>query len=582
MAQPMPLLGEKDLPYQPVSLASMEWNNTGTWRYLRPRFADKLPPCNEACPAGQDIEGAVVLIGKGKLLEAWELLKEESPFPGVCGRVCYHPCESSCNRGGFDEPLAVNALERFVADTALSRGCRSSPNIRKRPEKAAVIGSGPAGLTCAYHLARLGYGVTVFEALPVLGGMLRVGIPEYRLPKKILEAEIDQILDLGVGVETNSRLGSDLSFADLKSFQAVFLAVGNHVGRPLGIDGEKNRGILSGVEFLRRNRLNGEVPVGKRVAVIGGGNTAIDAARSALRLGARPLILYRRTREEMPAFPSEVREAEEEGIEISFLVSPVRVVGENGSVKRLECVRNRPGPAEGDGRRRPREVEGSNFFLEVDQIISAVGEEADLRHLPQELGLKNGVIPTDEAGATQKPGVFAGGDVTRQPHTVVHAIGSGKRAAIFIDRFLRKESAEGLLEAFRVGGGGSLSMRRYLRGEGGLPHPAVVRLEDLNLEYFDPRERTAAPQVRPSRRTHSFEEVHAGLTEGAALKEAARCFHCGVCNLCDNCYIFCPDAAIRKTGAEDLNEIDYEHCKGCGICMEECPRGAVVMEEEGR
>lgn len=582
MGQPMPLLGEKDLPYQPVSLTSMEWNNTGTWRYLRPRFENKVPPCNEACPAGQDIEGAMVLIGKGKFLEAWELLKQESPFPGVCGRVCYHPCESSCNRAGFDEPVAINALERFVADTALRQGHRVFWNVVKRPEKVAVIGSGPAGLTCAYHLARMGYGVTVFEALPVLGGMLRVGIPEYRLPKKILDEEIEQILDLGVKVEIKSRLGGDLSFADLRGSQAVFLAVGNHVSRPLQIGGEKNAAIVSGVEFLRRIRLNGEAPVGKRVAVIGGGNTAVDAARSALRLGARPFILYRRSREEMPSFPGEVHEAEEEGIEISFLVSPVRVIGENGTVKKLECVRNRLGPADRDGRSRPVEIQGSNFCLEVDQIISAIGEEADLAGLPEELGLKNSSISTDERGATRKAGVFAGGDVIEQPHTVVHAIGSGKRAAIFIDRFLKKENAEGLFEAFGIGEKGSLSMRRYLQGEGGTPHPPVVRLEDLNVDYFDPRKRNAAPRAPASRRTRSFEEVHLGFTEETAREEVSRCFNCGVCNLCDNCYIFCPDAAIRKNGAEDLNEIDYEHCKGCGICMEECPRNAIAMEEEGR
>lgn len=383
MSNQIPLICEGDMPYQPISITSMEWNKTGSWRYLRPRFENKIPPCNEGCPAGQDVEGAMVLIGKGKFLEAWELFKQENPFPAVCGRVCYHPCESSCNRGDFDEPLSINALERLMADMASKHGRRLSGKREKRPEKIAIVGSGPAGLTGAYHLARMGYGVTVFEALPVLGGMLRVGIPEYRLPKKVLEEEVDQILELGVKAEINARLGADFLLSDLKEYQAIFLALGNHQSKSLGIPGEGAQGIMSGVEFLRMVSLGKEVFLGKRVAVIGGGNTAIDAARSALRLGAKPFILYRRTREEMPAFPGEVLEAEEEGIEISFLVSPVRVTAENGKVSRLECVRNRLGPPDEDGRRRPVEIKGSNFSLEVDQIISAIGEEADLSALPK-------------------------------------------------------------------------------------------------------------------------------------------------------------------------------------------------------
>ncbi len=585
MANPILLMREGDMPYQPVSIASMEWNKTGSWRYLRPRFENKIPPCNEGCPAGQDIEGAMVLIGKGKFLDAWELFKQENPFPAVCGRVCYHPCESSCNRGDFDEPLSINAMERFMADMASKHSRRLSWKREKRPEKVAVIGSGPAGLTCAYHLARMGYGVTVFEALPVLGGMLRVGIPEYRLPKKVLEEEIDQILELGVKAEINTRLGGNLSLTDLKEFQALFVAMGNHQSKSLGIPGEETRGIMSGVEFLRDISLGKEVSLGKRVAVIGGGNTAIDAARSALRLGAKPFIVYRRTREEMPAFPGEILEAEEEGIEISFLVSPVRVIGEKGKVRQLECVKNRLGPVDEDGRRRPVEIKGSNYSVEVDQIISAIGEEADLSPLPKKkLGIKDHTVPTDERGATKQAGMFAGGDIIQQPRTVVHAIGSGKRAAIFIDCLLKNKKWEGLFEALRVGEKGSLSMRRYLQEESErAPWSAkTVRLKDLNLDYFEYKKRLKMPKAKASRRTGSFEEVNLGFSEEMAVEEAKRCFNCGVCNLCDNCYIFCPDVAIHKRGEDDLHEIDYEHCKGCGICMEECPRDVIVMEEEGR
>jgi len=583
MSEQIILKREEDMPYQPISLGSMEWNLTGTWRYLRPRFDNKISPCNEGCPAGQDVEGAMVLIGKGKILEAWELFKEESPFPAVCGRVCYHPCESSCNRGEFDEAVSINALERFMADTASRQGRKPTWVKReKRKEKIAIIGSGPAGLTCAYHLARIGYGVEVFEALPVLGGMLRVGIPEYRLPKKVLEEEIDQILEMGVKTEMNVRLGEGMGWNDLKEYQAVFLAMGNHRSKTLGVPGDDAAGVMSGMEFLRKVSLGQEVILGKRVAVIGGGNTAIDAARTALRLGAKPFIVYRRTKEEMPAFPAEVLEAEEEGIDISFLVSPARVIGENGRVTRLECVKNRLGPPDEDGRRRPVEIKGSNFFLEVDEVITAIGEEPDLSALPKKIGIKDDTILTDERGATKQKGVFAGGDIIQQPRTVVHAIGSGKRAAIFIDCLLRKKNWEGLFDTIRIGEQGNLSMKRYLQEEGErIPLSSkTVRLKDLNLDYFDYKKRSKMPKAPLAKRLGSFDEVNLGFSEEAAVEAANRCFNCGVCNLCDNCYIFCPDVAIRKE--EDRNVVDYDHCKGCGICVEECPRDAMVMEGEAK
>ena len=583
MSEQIFLKTEKDMPYQPISLASMEWNKTGTWRYLRPRFVNKISPCNEGCPAGQDVEGAMVLIGKGKILEAWELFKEENPFPAVCGRVCYHPCESSCNRAEFDEAVSINGLERFMADTASRQGRKPTWVKReKHKEKIAIIGSGPAGLTCAYHLARMGYGVTVFEALPVLGGMLRVGIPEYRLPKKVLEEEIDQILELGVKAEMNVRLGKGTLLNDLKEYQAVFLAMGNHRSKTLRVPGEDAQGVMSGVEFLRKVGLGQQIALSKRVAVVGGGNTAIDAARTALRLGAKPFIVYRRTKEEMPAFAAEIQEAEEEGIEISFLVSPVRVIAENGRASRLECVKNRLGPPDEDGRRRPVEVKGSNFFLEVDEIITAIGEEADLSALPKKIGIKDNTILTDERGATKQKGIFAGGDIVQQPRTVVHAIGSGKRAAIFIDCLLRKKKWEGLFDSIRIGERGGLSMKHYLQEEEQrVPVSSrTVRLKDLNLDYFEYKKRPKMPKVPPAKRLGSFQEVNLGFTEEAAIEAANRCFNCGVCNLCDNCYIFCPDVAIRKE--EGRNVVDYDYCKGCGICVEECPRDAMVMEEEGK
>jgi NADPH-dependent glutamate synthase beta subunit-like oxidoreductase len=426
----------------------------------------------------------------------------------------------------------------------------------------------------------MGYGAAVFEALPVLGGMLRVGIPEYRLPKKILEAEIDQILELGVTTEINTRLGVDFQLKDLKEYAAVFLALGNHVSKRLGISGEEDWA-MSGVEFLRSTSLGKGISLGKRVVIIGGGNTAIDAARTALRMGAKPSILYRRTREEMPAFPAEIHEAEEEGIDISFLVSPVGLIVENGQ-KKLECVKNRLGPPDEDGRRRPVEVKGSNYFLDVDHVLTAIGEDADLAALPKKIGIQDSIILTDERGATKQEGVFAGGDITHQPHTVVHAIGSGKRAAIFIDCMIRNQKWEGVMDAIRIGERGSLSMRRYLQDEGERePRSSkTVRLQDLNLDYFEPKKRKKTAKAAMGKRLGTFEEVNLGFPEETAIDEAKRCFNCGVCNLCDNCFIFCPDVAIRKENGN--NVIDYDHCKGCGICVEECPRDAMIMEEEGK
>ncbi len=584
MADQIIYKGLEDLPYHAISFGSMTWNKTGTWRYLRPRFENKVSPCNEGCPAGQDIEGAMVLIGKGKYAEAWELFKEENPLPGVCGRVCYHPCETACNRGEFDEAVSINALERFMADYAQKHGKKVFRKRERRNEKIAIVGSGPAGLSCAYHLARLGYAVKIFEALSVLGGMLRVGIPEYRLPKKILEEEIDQILELGVTADLNTRIGAEEFAKDLAEYSAIFLAVGSHLSKSLKIPGEESDGIMSGVEFLRSVNLGSPVNMGKRVAVIGGGNTAFDAARTALRLGARPFILYRRTREEMPAFPGEVQEAEEEGIEISFLVSPVRLISENGKVAKVECVKNRLGPSDEDGRRGPVVIKDSNFAVDVDHVITAIGEDADIAFVPSKVGMKGNAILTDERGATKMKGVYAGGDITQQPRTVVHAIGSGKRAAIFIDGNLRKKNWERYFESIRIGERGTHSMARYLQEEGERTplSTKTVKFKDLNLDYFEPKKRTKVPKMKANKRIASFEEVNLGYPEDIAVEEAKRCFNCGVCNLCDNCYIFCPDLAIIKQGEDEPNVIDYDHCKGCGICVEECPRNALVMEEEKR
>jgi len=566
------------LPPMSFSYEGSQASKTGTWRYLTPAYLNKLAPCNESCPAGEDVEAAMVLAGQEDYLGAWEKITQENPLPRVCGRVCFHPCEAACNRKEFDEATSINALERFVGDRAFQSGKRPPPPQEKKREKVAIIGSGPAGLSCAYHLSSLGYGVTLFEAQPKLGGVLRYGIPSYRLPKDILDQEIDNILSLGVEAKTGVRVGKDVRWAELKNFDAVFVAAGAWKSLPLKVPGEDAKGVMSGLEFLQRVNSGQPVDPGQRVAIIGGGNTAMDAARSALRLGAKPLIIYRRTREEMPAWEEEVSETGEESIEFIFLSSPVKIVTENGKVKGVECIKNLLGPIGKDGRREPRPIEGSNFTLPVDAVISAIGETPDFSFLPEELRQYTGSLPVDETGATGVKGVFAGGDIIAQPRTVAYAIGSGKKAAMAVDATLRgKNAVEGLRSA-RWGEKGSLSMARYKKGGTDGIAPEVIPFSALNTAYFKRQVRKRKEKLPLSRRTSGFSEVNLGLSPDSALYEAKRCFNCGVCNLCHNCFIYCPDLAISARPDKQGYDINYDYCKGCCICVEECPRGAISVE----
>lgn len=590
---------EADMPYLPMSLGTTLVNKTGSWRYIRPLYVDKTPPCNHNCPAGEDVVGYLALIEEGQYKEGWELIKQENPFPGVCGRVCPHPCESECNRRELGGAIAIHTLERFLADHAASQ--RPSVQASQRYDaKVAVIGSGPAGLACAYHLALRGYPVTVFEALPVVGGMMRVGIPEYRLPREVLEREIADIEALGVEIETNMRLGDNLKLSDLEDYQAIFIAVGLQKSRKLNVPGEDAEGVIPGLEFLKRVNLGEEVQVGPSVAVIGGGNTAVDAARSALRFGSdvrepqsnEVTILYRRSREEMPAIAGEIEEALAEGVKIRYLTAPIELLTENGWVMGLKCVKMELGEPDESGRRRPMPIAGSEYALKADTVIPAIGQEADTSFLEtgeqRLIEVRRGHIFIDAAGATTRPGIFAGGDVATPFGTVAHAVGSGKRAALAIDKYLRGEELSGfppIDEAVHA-----------------VPKdidPAIVRFEDLNLAYFEEIERTEQPQRPIEERVSGFEyfgwaqyrEVNLGFNEEEAQAEAERCFNCGTCNLCDTCLIFCPDVAIARLVAPPypvplarLNgagyEVNYDYCKGCGVCAEECPRYAISMEEE--
>lgn len=486
-------------------------------------------PCKVACPAHISVQGYVALVAEGKYLEALKLIKEENPLPAICGRVCHHPCESVCTRGKVDEPVAIDFIKRFVADLDLNAETRYIPEIKeKREEKVAIIGSGPAGLTCAYYLAIEGYQVTVFEKLPVLGGMLAVGIPPYRLPKDILEAEIDVIRQMGVEFRTGVEIGKDITISDLRKqgYKAFFIAVGAHRSKKLGIEGEDLEGVYAGVELLRDINLGKKVNLGNRVAVIGGGNVAMDVVRTAWRLGVeKPFIVYRRSIEEMPANEEEIEECHEEGIEIITLTAPVRIIGENGKVKALECIRMELGEPDESGRRRPQPVPGSEFIIEVDSVVAAIGQETDWTCLEGESGQRIsrwGTLEVDPLTLqSSEPDVFAGGDAVTGPWTVVDAIAAGKRAARSIDRFLKgQDLKEGREEEWKA-------------------------VENVPLEGYERVPRERMPRLSVEERKGSFKEVQLGFTEEQVRREASRCVSCGICSECYQCVEACQANAVK-------------------------------------
>ena len=484
-------------------------------------------PCTLTCPAEINVQGYVQLIKMGKYEEAVKLIMERLPLPGVLGRVCPHPCETKCRRAELDESVAICNLKRFAADQ-VDLSTISPPLVEAKSDKVAIIGSGPAGLACAYHLALKGYRPTIFEALPKAGGMLRVGIPDYRLPKDILDREIDNILRLGVELKTNTALGRDFTLDELleEGYKAVFLGIGCHVGKPLGIPGEEAEGVIQGVEFLRRANLKEPLTVGKRLAVIGGGNVAIDVACTARRLGSEVTIVYRRSREEMPAFAHEVEQATCEGVEIVYLAAPLRTVtGHDGKVTGLICQKMELGEPDASGRRKPVPIEGAEFELPVDMIVPAIGQEAAQGPLAA-CGVKLsrwGTIEVNEVTyETSRPGVFAAGDVHTGPWIAIEAVGGGIEAAESIDRYLRGvDMVEGRSE-------GEEAHKRWAeipKDEEGAPREVMATL---------PPEHTCA----------CFDEIAQGYTEEQAQREAARCLNCGVCSECMQCVVACQAGAI--------------------------------------
>jgi 2-oxoacid:acceptor oxidoreductase delta subunit (pyruvate/2-ketoisovalerate family) len=523
-------------------------NKTGTWRTERPVYLDLLPPCNHACPAGENIQQWLYHAEEGGYEAAWRQIMSDNPLPAVMGRVCYHPCETACNRAQLDEAVGINSVERFLGDEAIRQGWTIPVTAQPSGWRVLVIGAGPSGLSAAYHLRLLGHAVTIRDAGAAPGGMMRYGIPTYRLPRDVLDAEIQRIVDMGVRVELGQRVTDVLAAKRDGGFDAVFLAVGAHISKRAYIPAGDSTRILEAVSVLRSVADEQPPMLGRRVVVYGGGNTALDTARTAKRLGATDaLVVYRRTRDRMPAHDIEVSEALEEGVTVKWLSTITHAGDATITVEKMRL--------DTTGFPQPTcEFEE----LAADTVILALGQEADLSLLAGLPGIeqRDGVVRVGPNLMTGHPGIFAGGDMVPSERTVTVGIGHGKKAARAIDAWLRADETHQPAQ------------------------PELASYDKLNTWYYSDAPATVAPRLDAARRTSTFDEVVGGLDESTALFEARRCLSCGNCFECDNCYGMCPDNAIIKLGPGERYTIDYDYCKGCGLCVAECPCGAIEMVPE--
>lgn len=522
-------------------------NHTGSWRTFRPVYVDKLPPCNNACPAGENIQGWLFHAESGDYEQAWRVLTEDNPLPAIMGRVCYHPCQNACNRQYVDSAVGINATERFLGDEAIKQGWSFAKPEHASGKRVLVVGAGPSGLSAAYHLARLGHSVEIHEAGPLAGGMMRFGIPKYRLPREVLDAEVQRILDLGVSLKLNTKIANIAQAMQAGQFDAAFLAVGAHIGKRAYIPAGTAARIVDAISVLRSMEGEDQPMLGRRVIVYGGGNTAIDVARSAKRLGAEPIIVYRRTREKAPAHDFEIEEALAEGVMVKWL-STIKQAGDSEITIEKMALDEQGFP----------QPTGEFETLAADSVVLALGQDVDLSLLEGVPGLeiKDGTVQVGANMMTGHSGIFAGGDMVPSERTVTVAVGHGKKAARHIDAWLRGSS--------------------YQPAE----KHELAEFEQINPWYYSEAPHQVRPMLDLARRQSTFEEVHGGLDENTAQFEARRCLSCGNCFECDNCYGVCPDNAVIKLGPGKRFEFNYDYCKGCGVCVSECPCGAIKMVPE--
>ena len=524
--------------------------HAGPFRERRPIYVDLLPPCNAGCPAGENIQAWLSHTKSGRHEQAWRELVADNPFPAIHGRVCYHPCESVCNRASLDSAVSIHSVERFLGDLALERGWTFDAAPRATGKRVLVVGAGPSGLSAAYHLARLGHEVEIRDAGEQAGGMMRYGIPAYRLPRDVLAGEIERIEMMGVHVTRGHRVEDLAAERQEGRFDAVFVAVGAHLSKRVDIPAHDAGPIIDAVSFLR-GVASGEKPViGRRVAVYGGGNTAMDAARTARRMGAEPLIVYRRTREQMPAHEEEAEDAEREGVEIHWLRTISTFDGPELQVEVMEL--------DDSGYPQPT---GRYETLAADTVILALGQKSETEFLREVAGVevaRDGTVQVSATMETGCPGLFAGGDMVPSEMTVTVGVGHGKKAARNIDAWLRAGEAAAASKH------------------------ALASFDKLNLWYFGDNARREQPEVEIAERLSDFGEVVGGLSVEEAIYEAGRCLSCGNCFECDGCLGACPEDAVIKLGPGHRYRFDYDRCTGCGVCFEQCPVHAIEMIAEPR
>ncbi len=522
-------------------------NHTGSWRVERPTYVDRLPPCNNACPAGENIQGWLYEAESGAYESAWRALVEENPFPAIMGRICFHPCESACNRAQVDEAVGINAVERFLGDYAIEQGWRLPAAGPASGRRVLVVGAGPAGLSATYHLRRRGHHVRLVDSAPQLGGMMRYGIPAYRLPRRVLDAEIDRVIDMGVEVVLNHNVADIEAERSSGHFDALFLAVGAQLGKRVNIPAGDSAKILDAVSYLRDVADENPPLLGRRVVVYGGGDTAMDAARTARRLGAtEAVVVYRRNQDKMPAHGEEYEQALGEGVTMRWLSTINRVDADKIVIEKMRLN------AEGYP-----ESTGDYEELGADAVVLALGQDTDLSLLARaaDVEVHDGSVQVAQDLMTNGRGVFAGGDAVPAERTATVAVGHGKKAARGIDAFVRGVAADVT------------------------PKHELADFAHLNTWYYSDAERTQRPELERIRRQDNFDEVVLGLTERNALFEARRCMSCGNCFECDNCFGVCPDNAVIKLG-DGTYDINLDYCKGCGVCARECPCGAIEMVPE--